>query len=80
MKHKKKFLPAFIYLGLLTVALPAYAANLPSYFDWRLSTPTDRTSAVTEAVVGEARDQGHYQDCWSFATNASLESSINLQR
>ena len=23
MKHKKKFLPAFIYLGLLTVALPA---------------------------------------------------------
>ena len=55
MKHKKKFLPAFIYLGLLTVALPAYAANLPSYFDWRLSTPTDRTSAVTEAVVGEAR-------------------------
>ena len=80
MNGKKKFLSSFICIGLLTTALPVYAADLPSYFDWRRSTPTDRTSAETDAVVGPARDQGHYQDCWSFATNASLESSINLQR
>jgi C1A family cysteine protease len=77
---KQKVLAAVISLSLLGGALPAYAADLPNYFDWRLTKPTDKTSAVTDAVVGEVRNQNPYSVCWSFASMASLESSINLKR
>jgi autotransporter-associated beta strand protein len=57
-----------------------YAAGLPDYFDWRLTDPTQRGASSTDAIVGKVRNQIPYQNCWSFATTASLESSINLQR
>jgi len=79
MMQHKKILSTLICLGLLTTTLPVYAADLPNYFDWRLTTPTDRTSAATNAVVGAVRDQNPYNNCWTFATMASLESTLNLK-
>ena len=78
-----KTLAALILISLCAGVLPVSAAELPGYFDWRLTDPTSRPSATnlpTEAVVGPVRDQVPYENCWSFATTASLESSLNLQR
>jgi autotransporter-associated beta strand protein len=79
MGKKQKYLSAFIGLSLLLGTLPAYASDLPSYFDWRLTTPTDRTSAATSAIVGAVRNQNPFNNCWCFATMASLESTLNLK-
>ena len=79
MKRHSKLLAALIGLSLLTAAVPGYASDLPTYFDWRRSAPTDRSSATSTAIVGAIRDQGYYGLCWAFGTMASLESSFNIK-
>ena len=78
--RNRKTLAALILLSLCAAAVPAYAADLPGYFDWRLTEPTVRDSATTEDIVGAIRQQTPYGTCWTFSTTASLESSINRQR
>ena len=80
MKKNTRILTSLVLASLFAGTLSICAADLPSYYDWRLTDPTDRTSATTDAVVSPIRDQGHYNTCWSFATMASLESGINLKR
>jgi autotransporter-associated beta strand protein len=79
MKNNRKFLAKVICLGLLTAAVPAYAAGQPDYFDWRLTTPTDWTSAVTKDIVADIRFQNPFGNCWSFPSVASMETSLNIQ-
>jgi hypothetical protein len=45
MQKRKKYLAALVVLSLFTGALPVFAEDLPSFYDWRLSDQTDRTSA-----------------------------------
>jgi autotransporter-associated beta strand protein len=79
MKHSHQSLAALVLLSLCAAALPVYAAGLPGYFDYRLATPTDKTSAATNAILSKVRFQNPFGDCWSFATTSSLESSLNVK-
>ena len=79
MKKNIKFLSTIICLSLLTTATYAYADDLPSYYDWRLTTPTDEFSSFTNAIVGPVLLQSPYEDCWSFSHTASLESTLNIK-
>ena len=76
---KTKLLSALIGLSLLSGTWPVYAADLPAYYDLRLTNPTDRTSSVTTSIIPAIRDQGIYDTCWAFASIASLETSLNQQ-
>lgn len=82
MKKNKRLLTTLVLATLCAAACSIYAADLPVYFDWRLTDPaggkTD-TNLPTDAIVGDVRNQTPYDDCWAFATTASLESSINLK-
>ena len=79
MQKRKKYLAAVVILSLFTGALPVFAEDLSSFYDWRLSNPSDSKSAATDNVVGDVRDQAAYQTCWVFGSMASLESSFNRQ-
>ena len=76
---KMKLLSALIGLSLLSGTWPVYAADLPAYYDLRLTNPTDRTSSVTTSIIPAIRDQGKYNTCWAFGNTASLESTLNLK-
>ena len=85
MKQNRKTLTTLVFLSLLATGVSCStsaqtASDLPSYFDWRLTTPTDKNSSTTNAVVDAIRNQNPYGNCWSFGTLAGLESGINLKR
>ncbi|MBR2216588.1 MAG: autotransporter domain-containing protein [Selenomonadaceae bacterium] len=80
-KTKEKKLSRAIAAALLagtcfSAAIPAYAAELPGFFDWRRVDTTDRNSTADSlSIVPSVRDQGHFGTCWSFGALASYESS-----
>ena len=74
-----KALAILVLLSLYTGALPVYAAGLPDYYNWRRTVPTERTSALTETIVGPVLNQSPYENCWTFATTATLESTLNIK-
>jgi hypothetical protein len=78
MQKRKKYLAALVVLSLFTGALPVFAEDLPSFYDWRLLTRRLELHP-TENVVGPIRNQGMYSTCWVFGGMASLESSFNRQ-
>ena len=82
--HIRGFLrkAALCFLGaaallLLPASLPAAEEDWRSdYFDWRLTEPTDRKSAVNPLpIMGPIRNQGKFEACWTFGSLASYESS-----
>jgi autotransporter-associated beta strand protein len=79
MQKRKKYLAALVVLSLFTGALPVFAEDLPSFYDWRLITPTARNSDPTDNIIGPVRNQGVYGTCWVFDSVSSLESSFNKQ-
>lgn len=69
---------AFSFYGALYGT--AFASNVPSFYDWRLTDPTDRSSAADpSSIISPVRDQGSYGTCWTFGTFASYESSYMKQ-
>ncbi len=78
-------LARYIAAALLTsvcfgVNAPAYAADLPSFFDWRLTNPTDRNSGKDSlSIVPSVKNQGSVGTCWAFASLGSYESSWMTQ-
>ena len=75
----------YIAAALLTsvcfgINAPAYAADLPSFFDWRLTNPTDRNSEKDSlSIVPSVKNQGVVGTCWAFASLGSYESSWMTQ-
>ena len=75
----------YIAAALLTsvcfgINAPAYAADLPSFFDWRLTNPTDRNSGKDSlSIVPSVKNQGVVGTCWAFASLGSYESSWMTQ-
>ena len=74
-----KALAVLVLLSLYAGTLPVYAAGLPDYYNWRRTVPTERTSALTETIVGPVLNQSPYENCWTFATTATLESTLNIK-
>ena len=78
-------LARYIAAALLTsvcfgVNAPAYAAELPSFFDWRLTNPKDRNSGKDSlSIVPSVKNQGSVGTCWAFASLGSYESSWMTQ-
>uniref|UniRef100_UPI00262E3DF7 C1 family peptidase n=1 Tax=uncultured Anaerovibrio sp. TaxID=361586 RepID=UPI00262E3DF7 len=83
-KPEKK-LARYIAAALLTsvcfgVNAPAYAEDIPSFFDWRLTNPTDRNSGKDSlSIVPSVKNQGSVGTCWAFASLGSYESSWMTQ-
>jgi autotransporter-associated beta strand protein len=75
----RKTLAALILVTLCAGALPVYADGLPDYYNWRRTMPTDRTSGLTGTIVGPVLNQSPYENCWTFATTATLESTLNIK-
>ena len=51
------------------------AADLPSFFDWRLTNPTDSTSGADELSIVSPVEKQEFGTCWTFSTFGSYESS-----
>ena len=51
------------------------AADLPSFFDWRLTNPTDSTSGADELSIVSPVERQEFGTCWTFSTFGSYESS-----
>ena len=79
MKCHSKSLAALVLLSLLTTGTTGYASDLPGYFDWRHTIPTDSSSAITTSILPPVRCQYFYGTCWSFAALGSVETNWNLQ-
>lgn len=54
----------------------AWAAEQPSFFDWRLNNPTQRDSGTDSlSIVPGIKDQGPLNTCWAFSAVGTYESS-----
>ncbi len=74
---KKK---TILYCTILSALFYGGVANasLPTYFDYRKATYTDKTSPAG-TIVPVVLNQGNYETCWAFATEASYETAWNLK-
>lgn len=75
VKKKKAVLIAIatgLCLGSFT---QASAAELPSFFDWRLNNPTDPNSGADSLSIVSPVENQKYGTCWTFGSIGSYESS-----
>ncbi|MBO6177853.1 MAG: hypothetical protein J6O04_01595 [Selenomonadaceae bacterium] len=71
---------AALATSMLGIGSPAFGAELPAFFDWRLSDPTDKSSAKDAySIISPVRDQSLLNTCWTFAALGSYESSYMKQ-
>ena len=72
---KKNAIISAIIAGMCLGFTQVNAAQTPSFFDWRLTNPTDSTSGADELSIVSPVERQKYGTCWSFATLGSYESS-----
>ncbi len=72
-KKKAAILAAVMGIGNFFIANTAAAS--PTFFDWRLTDPTDSTSGFDDFSIVSPIESQNYGTCWTFGTFASYESS-----